>query len=339
MRVGFLILMMFVAGAFTGLLTVPCRAQEQEEQQQQRGPDVVMEAPPPMKYIPQAERARLAAARDAKARLRLGLELIEEHLENAERLTNSGQCAGAAAELGIYHALIEDTLGALCASTSSSSSSSGGSGDGANDKRRDLFKLMELTLRAQASRLEAMRRVTPFDEAAHVKATYEYVWAARTEALNAFYGEQVVTEEAVLKKKNAREADALNSFSRLDAAFALLADKASAPAAIPILIELLKDTDAFIRLDAAYGLGFIGPQASVAVPHLLVLLRDQEAMVRNNAAYALGLIGADADRVVPELVKLIRDRDARVRFNAAEAIGRFGRAAVPALTRATENQK
>jgi hypothetical protein len=307
---------MFVAGAFAGPLALPCRAQELD----------ALQAPPPMKYIPQAERARLAAARDTKARTRLGLELVEEHLENAERLTNSGQYTGAAAELGIYHALVEDTLGALRAS------------GGASDKHRDLFKLMELTLRAQSSRLEAMRRVTPFDEAANVKATYEYVWAARTEALNAFYGEQVVTEET-LKKKNARDADAGDSFSRLDAAFALLADKAKAPAAIPILIELLSDADAFIRLDAAYGLGFIGPQASVAVPQLLALLKDQEATVRNNAAYALGLIGAEADRVVPELVKLIRDRDARVRFNAAEAIGRFGRAAVPALTRATENQK
>lgn len=316
MREGFLITMMTVVGAFACSLSFAASALGQELE--------TLEAPPLMKYIPQAERAQLATAKDTKGRMRLSLQLIEERLETAERLTISRQTTGAATELGIYQALIEDALRYLRDNSQGS------------NKNRDLFKLMELTLRAHGSRIEAIRRVTPFEEAANVKATYEYVWNARSAALNAFYGEEVVTEDASLKKKNAREGAINPSFLRLDAAFALLEDKAKATEAIPILIELLKDADAFIRLDAAYALGFIGPQASSAVPHLITLLKDQEATVRNNAAYALGLIGADADRVVPELVKLIRDRDARVRFNAAEAIGRFGRAAVPALNRVTQ---
>lgn len=288
-----------------------------------------MEAPPPMTYIPRELRVRLAAARETKARTRLSLTLIEERLENAERLTASRQFDGAAAELGIYQALITDALDHL----RSKSSSTG-------NQNRDLFKLMDLTLRAQGSRIDAMRRITPFEQAGNVRATYEHVSSARTEALNAFYGDQVVTEEAVPRKKNARVvvAEASDSFARLDNAFALLDDRSKAPAAIPVLIELLKDPDAFIRLDAAYGLGFIGPEARAAVPHLIALLKDGEAMVRNNAAYALGLIRADADLVIPELVKLIRDRDARVRFNAAEAIGRFGQAAVPALNKVTQEE-
>jgi hypothetical protein len=319
MREGILITMMAIVGAFACSLSLADCAYGQELE--------TLEAPPLMKYIPKPERAQLATARDTKGRTRLSLQLIEERLETAERLTLSRQTAAAANELGIYQALIEDALRYLRDQS------------GANNKNRDLFKLMELTLRAHGSRIEAIRRVTPFDEAANVKATYEYVWDARTATLNAFYGEEVVTEDASLKKKNAR-AEAVNpSFSRLDAAFALLADKAKATEAIPILIEMLKDADAFIRLDAAYALGFIGAQAKAAVPHLILLLKDQEATVRNNAAYALGLIGADADHVVPELVKLIRDRDAHVRFNAAEAIGRFGRAAVPALNRVTQDEK
>lgn len=317
MREAFLLVMMCMLGAACGLsIAVTARGQELDQ----------MEAPPPMKHIPRAERDRLSAVVDTKARTRLSLELIEERLENAERLARSQQFAGASAELGIYQSLIEDALRYLRARSN------------ANNQHRDLFKLMELRLRAQGSRIEAIRRITPFDDAVNVKAAYDYVWGARTEVLNAFYGEQVVTaEESAPKKKNAREKGE-DSFARLDEAFAMVEDKSRAAVAIPILIELLKDADAFIRLDAAYALGFIGPEARTAVPDLIALLKDQEAMVRNNAAYALGLIKADADRVVPELVKLIRDRDARVRFNAAEAIGRFGQAAVPALNRATQEK-
>ena len=320
MREGFLIAMIQIVGALACSVLVADCAHGQELELQ-------LEAPPLMKYIPQAERAQLATARDTKGRIRLSLQLMQERLETAERLTISRQAAAAATELGIYQALIADALAYLREQSR------------ANNKNRDLFKLMELTLRAHGSRIEAIRRVTPFYEAANVKATYEYVWDARTATLNDFFGEEVVTEDTNFKKKNTR-AEAVNqSFSRLDAAFALIEDKSKATEAIPILIELLKDADAFIRLDAAYALGFIGTEARAAVPHLILLLKDQDATVRNNAAYALGLIGADADRVVPELVKLIRDRDARVRFNAAEAIGRFGRAAVPALNRVTQNEK
>jgi HEAT repeat protein len=324
MREAFLAAMLCMIGACAGLLSAPCRAQEALGLEE-------LEAPPPMKYIPQAERARLAAVRETKARTRLSLALIEERLENAERLTTSHHFDGAAAELGIYQALITDALDHLRAASSTA------------NQNRDLYKLMDLTLRAQASRIDAMRRATPFQSATNVRAVYEHVERARTVALNAFYGEQVVTEEeAVPRKKNVRDAAAAaasQSFARLDEAFALLADKSKAQTAIPILIELLKDPDAFVRLDAAYALGFIGPEAHSAVPLLLTLLKDGEAMVRNNAAYALGLIRADADRVVPELVKLIRDRDPRVRFNAAEAIGRFGQAAVPALNKVTQEEK
>lgn len=320
MREGFLITLMTIVSAFACSITFACKSVSAQDAD-------ALEAPPLMKYIPQAERAQLASARDTKGRTHLSLQFTEEHLENAERLTLSQQFAGVATELGIYQALIEDALDYLREQA------------GTKNDDRDLFKLMEITLRAQASRIEAMRRVTPFEEALIVKTTYEHVCEARTTVLNAFFGEQVMTEEASLRKKNVR-AEAVNeSFSRLDSAFALLADKTKAPDAIPILIELLKDADSFIRLDAAYALGFIGPQARDAVPHLISLLKDQEATVRNNAAYALGLIGSDADKVVPELVKLIRDKDARVRFNAAEAIGRFGRAAVPALNRVTQEQK
>src|SRR4051812_11979978 len=103
MREGFLITLMTIVSAFACSITFTDTVSAQEAD--------ALEAPPPlMKFIPQAERAQLASVRDTKGRTRLGLQFTEEHLENAERLTVSQQFAGAATELGIYQALVEDTL-------------------------------------------------------------------------------------------------------------------------------------------------------------------------------------------------------------------------------------
>jgi hypothetical protein len=48
------------------------------------------------------------------------------------------------------------------------------------------------------------------------------------------------------------------------------------PAALPVLIELLRDRDPVLRRYAADCLGDLGPKARAAVPALLRALRDQE---------------------------------------------------------------
>ena len=140
-------------------------------------------APPPMRYIPDDERAQLSAAHDAKTRTRLTIELAEGRLSRALQLTEGQRYDEAAVELGIYEALIDDAIDFL-------------QSDEATNKNRDLNKRLELVLRSHVPRIETIRRITPADYAGNVKAALDYARRARTEALNAFYGHTVVRDGA-----------------------------------------------------------------------------------------------------------------------------------------------
>jgi hypothetical protein len=139
-------------------------------------------APPPLKLIPQAEKAQLNQTKDIKSRLRLTIELASAHLTNGEKLTMQTEYDAAAAEVGMYHALIEDALEQLGALKRDS------------NKTRDLYKRLELSLRADGPRLTSMRRVTPLEFAVWIKKVEDFARAGRTEALNSFYGHTVVRE-------------------------------------------------------------------------------------------------------------------------------------------------
>jgi len=139
-------------------------------------------APPPLKYIPDEARDKLAEARDDKSRTRASLELADGRLIQAAQLAAGEQHDAAAAQLGIYQALIADAIRHLRQSSKPVS------------RNRDLFKRIELALRAHVPRIESIRRITPSDDAVNVKAVIEYVRGARTEALNAFYGDTVMSE-------------------------------------------------------------------------------------------------------------------------------------------------
>lgn len=138
--------------------------------------------PPPMKFVSRNERTLLSAARDPKARTRATIELAEARLARAEQLTAAQQFDEACAELGTYQGLVEDALHYL---------------DAQPKKQRDVYKRFELALRAHCARIEAIRRVTPAEYAVHVKAICECARNARTEALNAFYGETVIRGDSL----------------------------------------------------------------------------------------------------------------------------------------------
>ncbi len=101
-------------------------------------------APPPMKLVPHEDRSQIDVAKDPKARLRNTLELAETHLTKAEAETAQHDYDAASAELGKYAALIEDLLAFLSPMSHDS------------NKTRDLYKRLELTLRAQGPRLTSM---------------------------------------------------------------------------------------------------------------------------------------------------------------------------------------
>jgi hypothetical protein len=150
------------------------RAQEPAHQQ--------LTAPPPLKIVSREERARIDGADDSKARVRTTIELAELRLAKAEVLTSDHDYEGATGELGRYEALIDDTLDYLSPMMRD------------KNKTRDLYKRLELALRAHGPRLTAIRRSTPLEYAVWIKELEEFARKGRTEALNSFYGQTVFRE-------------------------------------------------------------------------------------------------------------------------------------------------
>jgi hypothetical protein len=89
----------------------------------------------------------------------------------------------------MYHALIESALDFLSTFKRDS------------NKTRDLYKRLELSLRADGPRLTAMRRITPLEFAVWIKQVEDFARDGRTEALNSFYGHTVVREPDKNKAK------------------------------------------------------------------------------------------------------------------------------------------
>jgi hypothetical protein len=151
-----------------------------------------------MKYLPSEERERLAQETDLKKRARLHIELAESRLLRAEQYAASARFSQTTAELGIYQAIIEDAMRFLQSNAERKNGK-------VSDKVRDLYKRIELTLRAHGPRLETIRRSIPSEEAISVRAVFEYTRDARSEALNSFYGESVLREEKAADTNRPKE--------------------------------------------------------------------------------------------------------------------------------------
>lgn len=139
-------------------------------------------AAPPMRAIPQLERNQLNEAKDSKARIRLTIELANAHLQRAEVAASQQRYDPALIELGNYLGLIEDGFKFLSRLNAE------------RGKTRDLYKHIELALRAQGPRLTVMRRATPLEYATRMKEVEDFARDGRTDALNAFYGHTVVRD-------------------------------------------------------------------------------------------------------------------------------------------------
>lgn len=140
-------------------------------------------APPPFKMIVKEERAAIEQSNEPSKRLKLTIEYATAHLGVAEQHTTQGNFEAASTEVGMYHALIENALAFLSTFKRDS------------NKTRDLYKRLEMALRAQGPRLTAMRRITPLEFAVWIKQVEDFARDGRTEALNSFYGHTVVREQ------------------------------------------------------------------------------------------------------------------------------------------------
>ncbi len=140
------------------------------------------EGPPPMRYLPPDVRGRLEAERDPKARARLGMLIAEECLERAAQFADQDQFVAATGQVGVYEAVVSDTIGFLHRPGR------------ANNKLRDIFKRVEITLRAHVTRLESIRRGLPSQHAVYLGDAIDFVRDHRDKALGAFYDDNVIRE-------------------------------------------------------------------------------------------------------------------------------------------------
>ena len=134
------------------------------------------------------ERSQIEATDDAKKRLKLTIDFAGAHLTRAEQHTAREDYEAASAEVGMYHALIESALEFLSTFKRDS------------NKTRDLYKRLEMALRADGPRLTAMRRITPLEFAVWIKQVEDFARDGRTEALNSFYGHTVVRDPQKVEK-------------------------------------------------------------------------------------------------------------------------------------------
>ena len=139
-------------------------------------------APPPLRTIPKQEHSEIDGASDPKTRVRITLEFADVHLKTAETYTTQSNFEAASHEVGTYHALIQNVLTYMAEMKRDS------------NKTRDMYKRLEMSLRADGPRLTAMRRTTPLEFAVWIKQVEDFAREGRTEALNSFYGHTVVRD-------------------------------------------------------------------------------------------------------------------------------------------------
>ena len=171
------------------LVCVPAVTAQEAQPQPSPTP---LTAPPPFKMIVKEEREAIELqSRDSSKRLKLIIEFAGGHLMRAEQHTARENFEAASAEIGMYHALVESALAFLSTIKRDS------------NKTRDLYKRLELSLRADGPRLTAMRRITPLEYAVWIKKVEDFAREGRTEALNSFYGHTVVRDPE--KKEKPKE--------------------------------------------------------------------------------------------------------------------------------------
>lgn len=142
-----------------------------------------------MRFVSRIEREQLAAARDPKSRIRTTIDLAADHLRQAENFTSQKNFVHASEELGGYLGLIDDAVGFLGGLVRDKSST------------RDLYRHLDIALRAHIPRIAVMRRSTPAEYAANLKAVEEYARNTRADVLESFYGHTVLRGDPDYQKK------------------------------------------------------------------------------------------------------------------------------------------
>jgi HEAT repeat protein len=125
-----------------------------------------------------------------------------------------------------------------------------------------------------------------------------------------------------------------DALERRLAAHALAEIGPAARAAVPVLIEVLRDPQSFVRVWAAAALARVEPENPDAITALVAATRDGISFVRSLAAWHLGRLGPrhpGIASVLPELRELLNDNDTSVRAETLVALENLaGKGAPPA---------
>lgn len=138
-------------------------------------------APPPIKMLSKSEKAALAAKTEPKQRTALALELMDTRLKSAEKFRADENFTLMYAELGGFHALMDNTLAFLLRS---------GSNEG---KQLNSLKKFEIGLRSYVPRVEIVRRDLPSNFDPYLKTLLKSIDAAREKAMAPFFSDTVIS--------------------------------------------------------------------------------------------------------------------------------------------------
>lgn len=118
---------------------------------------------------------------------------------------------------------------------------------------------------------------------------------------------------------------------RFDAGIAIAEIGEDAVGAIPVLLDLLGESDSMTRMAGLIGLTGIGPmpEAVAAIPKILPLLEDPENMIRSDAALFLGDLASvgsaqQKSAVKAAMQRLLNDPSEQVRESAESALEMMG---------------
>ena len=139
-------------------------------------------APPPLKMLSKTERAQLNEKTEPKERTSLALQLMESRLKAAEKFQVDENYSLMYAELGGFHALMDNTLDFLLHNSAS------------EGKRLSGLKKFEIGLREFTPRIETIRRESPFNFEPYIKNLLKYISEDREKAIQPFFGNTVVQE-------------------------------------------------------------------------------------------------------------------------------------------------
>lgn len=137
-------------------------------------------APPPLKIVSKEERQKLDGEDDIKDRTNLALRMMDTRLDAAEILSANRDFDRMFRELGVFHALVDDSVVFL------------EKRDPNNRKVLDTFKKLEIGLRGFIPRLETVRRELPLRYEDYVRQLMKFVRDARARAIDPMFGDGVV---------------------------------------------------------------------------------------------------------------------------------------------------